>query len=184
MKGLPDYLAHGLKILFVGYNPGERSAVLGHHFAGRGNLFWRLLYEAGLTPRLYDPTEDGMLKELGYGLTNLVPRPSKSSSDLSTAEMREGALELRIKVTRYKPAIVCFLGKEVYRRFAGISAKSGLSYGPVEGADVTQGVLAFVAPNPSGRSTILYADKLAVFIQLQTMVKAQKLRKDKSKALG
>jgi len=53
LSGLPDYLDYNLRVLFVGYNPGERAAALGHHYAGRNNQFWRLIYDAGLTGRLY-----------------------------------------------------------------------------------------------------------------------------------
>ena len=46
---LPDYLSPGLKVVFVGTAAGERSAARGHYYAGRGNKFWELLWEAGLT---------------------------------------------------------------------------------------------------------------------------------------
>ena len=34
---LPDLIESDLKILFIGINPGTRSAEVGHHFAGRPN---------------------------------------------------------------------------------------------------------------------------------------------------
>ena len=37
---LPDYLAPGLKVVFVGFNPGETSARRGHYYAYPGNRFW------------------------------------------------------------------------------------------------------------------------------------------------
>lgn len=166
MQGLPDYLAENLKILFVGYNPGEKSALLGHHYAGRGNQFWRLLHDAGLTQRLYLPEEDAQLLQVGYGLTNLVVRPSKSSADLSQREMQLGAKELRQKVQFYQPAVVCFLGKGVYRSFANLKTSQPVEYGLVPGSILAEGVREFVAPNPSGRSTIAYATKLAIFKDL------------------
>jgi TDG/mug DNA glycosylase family protein len=49
---LPDYLRPGLKLVFVGFNPGERSARIGHYYAGRGNQFWNFLYESGLVPEM------------------------------------------------------------------------------------------------------------------------------------
>ena len=170
MNGLPDYLDKNLKILFVGYNPGERSALLGHHFAGRGNQFWRLLYDAGLTKRLYPPEEDGRLLAEGYGLTNLVVRPSKSSSDLSAEEMRAGAAELRQRVEQYQPRVVCFLGKEVYRKYAGLTPRVVVAYGLVKTSAGFPAMKEFIAPNPSGRSTILYREKLAVFCQLRELI--------------
>jgi len=163
--GLPDYLGFGLKIIFVGYNPGERAALLGHHYAGRGNQFWRLLYEAGLTGRLYRPEEDSLLLKEGYGLTNIVSRPSKSSADLTPGEMKDGALELRLKISGYRPGVACFLGKEVYRRYAGLKSGVPINYGLVDKV-IYAGITEYVAPNPSGRSTIPYSEKLSVFSRL------------------
>ena len=167
-QGLPDYFAKNLKILFVGYNPGERAAALGHHYAGRGNQFWKLLNESGLTQRLYRPEEDGLLLLEGYGLTNLVGRPSKSSSDLSAAEMREGAEELRRKVAFYRPSWLCLVGKEVYRQYAKLKTGTMVEYGKIpDDSYIYEGIKEFVAPNPSGRNAIPYAEKLSVFSKLR-----------------
>lgn len=54
MKTLPDYLRPGMKLVIIGYNPGDRSARVGHYYAGRGNEFWPLLYESGVLPELLD----------------------------------------------------------------------------------------------------------------------------------
>ncbi len=173
MEAIPDHLAPHLSLLFVGYNPGTRSSLLQHHYAGPGNQFWRLLWEAGLTDRLYRPDEDSHLLSVGYGFTNLVARPSGSSADLTPAEMDAGAVALRAKIALYQPRLVCFLGKEVYRRFAGLKSNAVLAWGPVPiGAGSPAGsnspiVAGFMAPNPSARSTIPYAEKLAVFRQLR-----------------
>ncbi|MGE5403767.1 MAG: mismatch-specific DNA-glycosylase, partial [Candidatus Saccharibacteria bacterium] len=129
MRPLPDYLSPNLKIIFVGYNPGERSAAVQHHFAGRNNAFWRLLFDAGLTSRLYTAEEDSHLIEEGYGLTNIVDRPSNSSSELSDSEMRQGAELLRRKLALYRPQIACFLGKDIYRFYAGIKRTVTVDYG-------------------------------------------------------
>ncbi|UCE01358.1 MAG: mismatch-specific DNA-glycosylase, partial [Candidatus Latescibacterota bacterium] len=47
---LPDHVQPGLRLLFVGINPGLRSAATGHHYAGHSNRFWKLLYDSGLVP--------------------------------------------------------------------------------------------------------------------------------------
>ena len=57
-KRLRDVIAADLRLLFVGINPGLRSAEIGHHFGGKTNPFWRLLDAAGLTSRLLAPYED------------------------------------------------------------------------------------------------------------------------------
>jgi G:T/U-mismatch repair DNA glycosylase len=50
MRTLPDYLRKGMKMILVGANPGERSARVGHYYAGRGNQFWPILYGSGVIP--------------------------------------------------------------------------------------------------------------------------------------
>jgi mismatch-specific thymine-DNA glycosylase len=169
MITLPDYLDYRLKIIFVGYNPGEKAFALGHHYAGRGNHFWRLLYDSTLTPRLYKPEEDNKLVTLGYGLTNIVARPSRSSSELMKREMQVGAAFLREKIRCYKPQLVCLLGKEVYRHYADLNSTTPFDFGTVT-TDTVPGVKEFIAPNPSARSTIPYKVKLAYFLQIKTAI--------------
>lgn len=119
MKALPDYLAPGLKVVFVGFNPGETSAREGHYYAYPGNRFYWLLWQSGLTDRLYTPAEDAALLALGYGLTDLVGRSTKSSADLTGADIRRGREELLAKLRHYRPRVVCCNGKGVY---AGLNA--------------------------------------------------------------
>jgi TDG/mug DNA glycosylase family protein len=63
-------------VLFVGINPGVRSAQTGHHFAGFSNRFWKLLWDARLVPEPITWKEDARLLEFGYGITNLIARPT------------------------------------------------------------------------------------------------------------
>jgi len=143
---LPDYLKPGLKIIFVGFNPSLRSAETGHHFANPSNRFWKIIYQAGLTPRLYRAAEDATLLELGYGLTNIVARPSRAASDISRDEYQAGAEILARKIARYKPHTVCYVGKGVYQYY---SARNAVEWGYQE-QSMVQGVLDFVAPSSSG----------------------------------
>lgn len=162
---VPDVIAPGLDLLFVGLNPGWRSAAAGHHFAGPGNHFWRLLYESGLTPVLYRPDEERKLLEHGLGITNLVMRASRSESDLTWAEMAEGGALLRERVARFRPRIVALLGKNVYRAYAGLKASAPVQWGP-QPRESVPGVVEFAAPNPSPRSTVPYSRRLDLFREL------------------
>lgn len=171
MNEIPDHLNSDLRVLFVGYNPGNRSSQVRHHYAGHSNQFWRLLWEAGLTERQYRAEEDGLLLQAGYGFTNLVARPSGSSSELTPTEMAAGATLLREKIAHCRPRLVCFLGKEVYRRYANRKSTEPITYGRVREGTLNHGIAEFVAPNPSGRSTVPYAEKLAAFGQLQDYLK-------------
>ena len=100
LRPLRDRIRPGVRILFVGINPGIRSALTGHHFAGFSNRFWKLLYESGLVPEHIGYQDDGRLLEWGYGITNIVARPTPGIDTLRPQEYVEGRLRLRRKVSR------------------------------------------------------------------------------------
>jgi TDG/mug DNA glycosylase family protein len=163
---LPDYLAPGLRLVVVGINPGLRSAATGHHYAGPGNLFWPLLHECGLLPERLTYAEDHRVLDFGIGLTNLVARASRSVTDLTPAEMRDGADSLREKLRRYQPGVVCFNGKAIYAAYSG---RRQVAFGEQPaGAD---GFVGFVMPSTSARTAAYQrAAKLAYFRALRDLV--------------
>ncbi|HLL89264.1 MAG TPA: G/U mismatch-specific DNA glycosylase [Tepidisphaeraceae bacterium] len=142
---VPDLIASGLKVLFVGINPSVYSAVVGHHFARPGNRFWPALHVAGLTPRVLRPDEEGEMLRLGFGITNVVDRATVAADELEPAEYVAGAKALARKVRRYAPRVVAFLGVGAYRTaFDRPQAPLGRQPQPVGAA------IAWVLPNPSG----------------------------------
>jgi len=144
-KRLRDVVAPGLKVLFCGINPGLYSAATGNHFARPGNRFWPALHQAGFTPRLLHPTEEQQLLQAGYGLTNLVARATAGADELGPAEFVAGRKRLALKVRRYRPRTVAFLGLGAYRHaFARPAAALGQQPESFEGAAV------WVLPSPSG----------------------------------
>ena len=157
--GLPDYLAPGLSILFVGINPGLRSSEVGHHYAGPSNRFWKLLYEAKLVPDRMTCQDDWRLLGYGYGLTNLIAKATAGSQDLTKQEFLKGRDVLLAKIEHYQPAIVAVLGMSVARalwlqRESRDPAK-GVAREPIQtGLQPTPlgDVPVFVLPNPSGRN--------------------------------
>jgi TDG/mug DNA glycosylase family protein len=175
---LKDRIEPGVRVLFVGINPGVRSALTGHHFAGYSNRFWRLLAESGLVPRLMTYEEDYRFPEFGYGITNLVPRPSPGIDDLSPAEYVEGWKALERKIRRYRPEVVALVGVTLYRaiepliagevdrktRAAMRSRAIALGAQPA----TIHGARIFVLPNPSGRNAnFTYDEMLAAFAALR-----------------
>src|SRR5688572_15862786 len=118
-KGLRDVIGPDLKVLFCGINPGLYSAATGFHFARPGNRFWPTLHAAGFTPRLFHPSENARLLELGYGLTNLVNRATAGAAELAPAELLAGGARLRAKIRRYRPRVVAFVGMGAYRAAFG-----------------------------------------------------------------
>ena len=75
------------------------------------------MHQSGLTPRLYDASEDGELLKLGYGFTNIVSRPTRGIDDITREEYTEGRELLRAKLEKYRPEVACFVGKGVYTEF-------------------------------------------------------------------
>lgn len=168
---VPDVVADGLDVLFVGYNPGRESERRGHHFAGRGNLFWALLYEAGLTDRRLEPAEDHWLLYWRLGITNLVSRMTPGSADLARAEMEEGGALLRERVGQLKPRVVACLGKDVYRYYRPAARRpTALTWG-LQPEPLTDEVIEVVLPNPSARSTVPYGLRLRYFRELKGIVR-------------
>ena len=92
---LRDRARAGMRVLFVGINPGVRSALVGHHFAGYSNRFWKLLHESGLVPELLRAEDDDRLPEFGLGITNLVARPTPGIDTLRREEYADGLVVLR-----------------------------------------------------------------------------------------
>jgi double-stranded uracil-DNA glycosylase len=112
-SAVPDVLAHGLTCVFCGINPGRVSDAAAAHFANPRNDFWRLLHDAGFTPRLYDPHEQFALLELGIGVTNAAYRTTPGSGDLRRGDFDVARLE-RLALD-YEPRAIAFVGKEAYR---------------------------------------------------------------------
>jgi TDG/mug DNA glycosylase family protein len=164
---LPDYLRPDLDLVFVGINPGTKSAAACRHYAGSGNHFWPLLHESGLASEPLSYEQDARVLEWGIGLTNMVARSSPSISDLSLDELRAGARTLRRKLLRYAPRVVCFNGKRIYEVFAGHACDFGLQPERI-GAS-----LVYVMPSTSARTASYQrADKLRFFVELRKLVRA------------
>jgi TDG/mug DNA glycosylase family protein len=167
MSALPDYLQPGLRVVFVGYNPGTRSAAIGHYYAGRGNLFWPLLYASGLVPEALTYRDDHRILSFGIGLTDLVQRSTPSSADLTAAEARAGVTALQHKLHTYAPRLVCFNGKGVYAWYANRAVTLGSQAARIGEAQV------FVVPSTSARNGRLRPqEKAAYFRALQQLVDA------------
>ncbi|MEA1652222.1 G/U mismatch-specific DNA glycosylase [Nitrospirillum sp. BR 11164] len=154
-EALPDILARHLDVVFCGINPGLTAAATGHHFAGRGNRFWRVIHRAGFTPLELSPLEAQTLPLYRCGLTTVVDRPTAGADEISAREFIDAAARLEEKITRHAPRMVAFLGKAGY---AALSGRRKIDWGcqavPFGGAQ------AWVLPNPSGRNRAFTLDQL------------------------
>src|SRR5712675_1508412 len=100
MARLHDIIEARPRILFVGINPSIRSEQVGHHIAGPGNPFWRLLFASRLVPIELKHEDDTRLPEFGLALTNLCSRATRSAAELTADEMNRGARTLTTKIGR------------------------------------------------------------------------------------
>jgi TDG/mug DNA glycosylase family protein len=165
MPPLRDIVSPHTRVLFVGINPSLRSAQVGHHFAGQGNPFWRLLYAAQLVsiPLTYE--QDQALAAFGMSLTNFCPRATRSASELRPEEFMHGRVRLLRKICRMRPRVVAFVGVSIYRRFFG----KAVSVGPGAKPERICDACVFVLPNPSGLNASFpgFNDKLIWFERLK-----------------
>ena len=125
LSAIPDVLAPGLRVVFCGINPGRVSAAAGAHFANPRNDFWRLLHEAGFTPRLLAPDEQFAALDYGIGITNAAHRTTPGSGDLRRADFADAADRLERIARELTPRWIAFVGKEAYRGAFGVRPALG-----------------------------------------------------------
>jgi len=148
---VPDLVGPGLKLLFVGINPGLWTAATQTHFAHPGNRFYPALRLAGVIDRDLDRAsgftdEDrSYLVARGIGNTNLVNRATIRADELSRDELRAGRSRLEAFVREHRPAVVAVAGVTAYRTaFGRPKARAGEQVEGIEAARL------WVVPNPSG----------------------------------
>jgi double-stranded uracil-DNA glycosylase len=161
-SAVPDVLGPGFDVVFCGINPGRVSAEAGAHFANPRNDFWRLLHEAGFTPRLYDPSEQFELLDLGIGVTNAAYRTTKGSSDLRRSDFEGSRERLERIALELRPRAIAFVGKEAFRG----AFRERPELGPQ--SRTIEDVALFVLPSTSpANATVPYAERLRWFSALK-----------------
>lgn len=148
---VPDLVGEGLRLLFVGINPGLWTAATQTHFAHPANRFYPALRTAGIIDRDISRS-DGMTDEdrayllaRGIGNTNLVHRATVRADELTAAELRAGRVRLERFVAEHRPRVVAIAGITAYRTaFSRPKALLGEQPEPIAGARL------WVVPNPSG----------------------------------
>lgn len=192
---LPDAVAPNLLVFFIGLNPGIETARTGHAYAHPSNLFWKLLYSSGVTPRPCRADEDRQMPELySLGLTNIVSRPSRNGAELSKQEMDDGVSILEDKARKWRPESMCVVGKSIWESIwrvrHGSPVGKAFKYGwqdESENMGVIEGEWAgarvFVATSTSGlAASMSLAEKQAVWNQLGGWVKMRRAEREKEAA--
>ncbi len=127
---LPDYLQAGLKLVFIGLNPGLYSAQQQKYYARKTNRFWPALSASRLAGANVGPGAEAMLFERGFGFTDVVKRASGQIDDLTPKEIQTGARQLRRKLRHCAPQTVCFIGLTGFRWVFEVPAKIPVQPGP------------------------------------------------------
>lgn len=148
---VPDLIAPGVRLLFVGINPSLWTAATGTHFAYPGNRFYPALAAAGIITRVPDfsrgftDADRALFTDAGLGISNLVNRATVRADELARDELRAGAERLARTVAEWQPAVVAVVGITAYRQgFDRPKAASGRQPETLDGAGL------WVVPNPSG----------------------------------
>ena len=167
-SAVPDVLAPDLRCVFCGINPGRRSAAAGAHFANPRNDFWRLLADAGLTPRRLEPADQHELLSLGYGLTNAAFRTTKGSGDLRRADFAGSAERLERLAAELRPGAIAFVGKAAYQGAFGLAhCELGLQERRLGGTRL------YVLPSTSpANAAVSYAERLRWFTALAELLRS------------
>ena len=175
LETLPHHVCPGLRLIFIGYNPGLESARQGHYYAFRGNVFWRQLNEAGLVAREVSHVDDGaLMDEAGIGFTDLCCRPTAKANELTKLELAEGANRLLTELDVNQPIYAVFSGKGIYEVFAksalGVPSNDvkGRPYGPQP--ERIGATVPYVIPSSSGLASKWHAERLTLLQDLAAMI--------------
>ena len=167
-SAVPDVLGPGLDVVFCGINPGRVSDAAKAHFANPRNDFWRLLHEAGFTPRQLEPHEQFELLRYGIGATNAAFRTTPGSSDLRRADFEGSAERLNGIALELRPRAIAFVGKEAYRG----PFRSRAEHGPQQ--RTLDDVGLFVLPSTSpANAAVPYGERLHWFRELKAWLEPE-----------
>jgi TDG/mug DNA glycosylase family protein len=123
---LPDLLPKGLELVFCGTAPGTASARAGAYYAHPQNKFWRILFEAKMTPRLLRPEEYVLLPSFGIGLTDIAKHAFGMDKELPPAALgRAAAQDLKTRILKAAPKRLAFTSLTGGRRVMGAQASFG-----------------------------------------------------------
>jgi len=112
---LADLWPEPCMAVIVGVNPAPRSVEAGHYYQGSdGRRALTRLRAAGLLPPDTGGFADDEAVAAGIGLTDVVKRPTRRSTELSARELADGRARLRAELeARRVPLVVCVFKRAV-----------------------------------------------------------------------
>lgn len=167
---LPPKIPPNVHTLFLGLGPGLQSAIRGHYFPGHNNYFWKLLRFSGLCPAATDSDHDDDILAYGFGLADVIERPTEGSVLATKAEFLNAKARVTALVEMHKPKLVVFVGLRSYRTFLR-KDKAVVEYGEQSARIGTARV--WLVPSTSGASVGItsYSEKMEWFEKLAAVVK-------------
>lgn len=162
---LPRICRPGLRLLFVGFNPGAVSAARGHYYANPSNRFYQLLHLCRLTPRKLAPQEDRLLLDWGIGVTDLCPWRAGQPEVLTKQDIARGRSALLARLRRLRPGVIAFNGLSLFEWVTGRKARPGRRperIGPS---------IVYALPSPSGRANRLALQRERVWLEMARVVR-------------
>jgi TDG/mug DNA glycosylase family protein len=142
---LPDLLEAKLSLVICGTAPSRVSKQQAAYYAHPGNIFWKTLHEAGLTPGQLAANAYADLLKYRIGLTDLNKTEWGADSELS--RNRFDAPAFIEKMRRFQPKAIAFSSKFAASKFFG---RTELHYG--RQSETLGGISIFVMPSTSGRA--------------------------------
>lgn len=163
---LPSKIPPGVHTIFFGLGPGLESARRGHYYPGKNNYFWKLLHNSGIWPDPITSDDDDRILGGGFGLADVISRPTMGSVHPTKAEFLQAKQRVRNLVVTHRPKLVVFVGMAAYRTFLRRETAK-FKYG--KQPDAIEGSKVFVVPSTSGASTAdtTYDEKMEWFQALK-----------------
>ncbi|WP_117880493.1 mismatch-specific DNA-glycosylase [Aureibaculum luteum] len=144
---LKDVLHKDLKIVFCGTAKGTASVTKGFYYAGSGNQFYKILFNANFTDSLLIPDNCYDIYKFGIGLTDLVHNQHGNDNEINESNYNvKGFID---KINKFKPKYIGFNGKKAASYVLGLEGKTGkVQYG-LQTQKIKETKL-FVLPSTSG----------------------------------
>ena len=172
---LPDYLRPGLKLVFIGLNPGLYSARAGKYFARPTNRFWSALSASEVVGTNLVAGDESLLFGKGMGFTDVVKRATGQVSEVTREEIAAGVAALRGKLGECSPAVACFVGLTGYRWVFGIPVKTPVQPGLQKEAIGSVRVCVLPSTSPAN-ARFSFNDIVEAFRQLKSSLEDLRIR--------
>jgi len=163
---LKDVLIENLDVVFCGTAKGKASALKGYYYAGPGNKFYGILYDAGFTPKRLQPNDCYNINQYKISLTDLVHTEYGNDNQISK-ESYEVELFIK-KMEHYKPQFIAFTSKAAASYAFGFKGVTSIiNYG------LQQHTIAdckvFVLPSTSGSARTYWKEEF--WFELSKLIK-------------